>query len=197
MFYKIILFSILNIVVVNAQNNKMNATRKDLETKSKSELVEIALTMIKEKDKTISIDKTAFKISAFKNSKDVIIKFERIVRFISSKNSRTTFEVTVNLVTNESIPFDNAFFGLLYQPSEYDLNAIGFVKKHFGDFSPEFIHTITETEEEYTIERTNEYSFGSYILSKKTGAIISNLETSYLPAPEPDFPEEDPIIELF
>ena len=71
------------------------------------------------------------------------------------------------------------------------------MKKHFGNFSPEFIHTITETENEYTIESANEASYGIYILIKKTGEIIEPLEASYLPAPEPDFPEKDPLIEVF
>ena len=193
--YTFILISLLNY----AQNNKMNATRKDLETKSKAALVENALQIIKEKHPAFEINKEDYIISAFKNSKDVIVKLDRIVRFISEqdKNTKISYDIEVNLVSKQSIPFDDSFFGKLYKPSEYDLKAIAFVKKHFGNFSPEFIHTITETENEYTIESANDTSYGIYTLIKKTGEIIEPLETSYLPAPKPNFPEEDPLIEIF
>lgn len=189
---------ILFTLTSNAQKN-MNYNRKDLETKSKSELIEMALDLLKEKKQSNYIDIADYSISTFKNSKEVIVQFERIIKFISEqdKNTKISYDINVNLLSKQCIPFDDSFFGELYKPSEYDLKAFAFVKKHFGNLSSEFTHTISETEEEYTIERTNEYSFGSYILSKKTGAIISKLETSYLPSPKPNFPNEDPLIEVF
>lgn len=197
-YCKILLLSLYTLSFLNAQNNPKNFKMIELDTKNKSELVKIALNTIKEKYPTITINKADYKTTAFKNSKEVIITFERIVKFISEqdKNKKIAYDINVNLASKQCIPFDDSFFGELYKPSEYDLKAFAFVKKHFGNLSSEFTHTISETEEEYTIERTNEYSFGSYILSKKTGEVISKLETSYLPSPKPDFPDEDPLIEV-
>lgn len=190
-------YTFILITLLSYAQKTMNFTLKELKTKKKSELVELVFNLAKEKNPTFKINKADYKISAYKNSKEVIVKFERMVRFISTKNERATFEVTVNLVTKQSVPYSSSLLGQLYQPSAYDLKAIAFVKKHFGNFSPEFIHTITETENEYTIESANDTSYGIYTLIKKTGKIIEPLEASYLPAPEPNFPEEDPLIEIF
>ncbi|VXB20366.1 conserved hypothetical protein [Flavobacterium sp. 9AF] len=190
-------YTFILIMLLSYAQKTMNFTLKELEIKNKSELVELVFNLAKEKNPTFKINKADYKISAYKNSKEVIVKFERIVRFISSKKESAIFEITVNLVTKQSVSYVSSLLGQLYKPSVYDLKAIAFVKKHFGTFNPDFIHTITETENEYHIERTNAYSFGIYTLNKKTGEVISKLETSYLPTQKPCSDDENSVIEIF
>lgn len=198
MLYKIITVFILTMGLLNAQNKIMNYTLKELETKNKLELVQIAMSLLKEKYPSISVAITAYKISVFKNSQEIFVELKRLVKFIPKRDEskQIAYDLKINLIAKTCIPLDNPFFGSLYEPSNYDLTTITFVNKYFGNFSPEFIHTITETEKGYRIERSNAFSYGIYTLIKATGEVKEPLETSYLPTLEPNLPEKETLIEI-
>jgi len=52
-------------------------------------------------------------------------------------------------------------------------------------FSSDFENTIYEGEEDYFIDLKNKYSYGKYVLNKKTGEQKPAIQASYDPMPTP------------
>ena len=164
-----------------------------LKSKNKKELIEIALEILKEKQPSITIDPDDFEGTAWGNSKEIIVKFRRYIRFIPLYNDpekRFSYDITVNLNTNEISPFDDTFKSEFYIETDEDKKAIEFIKKNFDIFSSDFENTIYEGEEEYSVSRENQYSFGKYAVNKKTGEVKVEIQGSYEPMPKPNMPED-------
>nr|WP_294922237.1 hypothetical protein [uncultured Flavobacterium sp.] len=171
-----------------------------LKSKNKNELVELALEILKEKQPSITIDPDDFEGTAWGNSKEIIVKFRRCIRFIPLYNDpekRFSYDITVNLNTNEISPFDDTFKSEFYIETDEDKKAIEFIKKNFGIFSSDFENTIYEGEEDYYIDCKNKYSFGKYVVNKKTGRGKPEIQTSYEPMLKPNVIEDlDVFIEI-
>lgn len=168
----ILLILILNTITSLAQHTEMEYTMDQLRSKQKQELIEIVLDILKEKQSSLVITSEDFENTAWGNGKEIIVKFRRIIRYIplgTDPEKRFSYDVTVNLNTNEISPFDDWFKSEFYIETKEDQKALAFIKKNFGVFSSNFENTIHEGEEDYCIYRTNSYSFGKYNLNKKTG----------------------------
>jgi len=82
MKYIIILFLLLNITVLNAQK-QMNYTRKELKTKSKVELIEIAKNLLEEKHPEIALNINDFNIKIWSNEYGIVkVIFSRAIRYL-------------------------------------------------------------------------------------------------------------------
>lgn len=182
-----------------AQHTKPN-NMEHLKSKNKYELIKIALEIIKEKQPSVAIDFDDFEGTAWGNRKEIIVKFRRYIRFIPlniDPQKRFSYDIMVNLNTNEISPFDDTFKSEFYIETDEDKKAIEFIKKNFDIFSSDFENTIYEGEEDYYIDRKNKYSFGKYIVNKKTGIGKPEIQASYEPMPKPNVIEDlDILVEI-
>lgn len=183
---------VLNTVICLAQPSK-KYTMENLKSKKKAELLEIVLEILKEKQPSIVIDSDDFESSAWQNSKEIIVKFRRYIRFIpfgANPEKRFSYDININLITKEISPFDDLLKSEFYIETKKDKKAIAFIKKNFGDFSANFENTIYEGEEDYFIDIKNHYSYGKYVLNKKTAEQKTEIQASYEPMPKPKIMED-------
>lgn len=193
------LILILNAITAVAQNNTTQ-TMEELKLKSKQELIQKAFEILKEKQPSLRIDSNDFESSAWGNSAERIVKFRRIIQYIplgTNPEDKISYDVNVNLNTNEISPFDDTFKSEFYVETEEDKKALVFIKKHFGPLSSDFENIIYEGEEDYFINSDSEQSFGRYVLNKKTGLQGASIQSSYESNPKPNSTEDlDPLMEI-
>ena len=165
----------------------MNFSFTDLENKNKTELINFALLILKEKHKKNDIDPNDYLIRAFKNEEEVYLTFKRWIRCIPKNNSnqKVIYEFTIELISTRCLPLDSLSIKDFYQPSKSDIKTIGFIKKYFGNLNPAFLHSIYETDNQFILERVNTYSFGRYIIDKVTKQTSVDMETSFAPEIRP------------
>lgn len=72
--------------------------------------------------------------------------------------------------------------------------AIAFIKKNFGGFSTGFENTIYKGEDDYYIDIKNQYSYGKYVLNKKTGGQKTEIQASYDPMQKTKMMEDPDIL---
>lgn len=160
----------------------------DILLKENQELIQAALDILKEKQPGIHINPDEYTIKVWRGANGVSVDFTRIIRYIpmDKKDSSLYFDVVVNLVNQSTIPFDDTnWYGTFFIPDSKDLEALAFIKKHFGNFTAEFENTIYENEDEFNISCTNEVAFGYYTLNKTTGEQGPVLQGSYEPMIKP------------
>ena len=177
---------VFNVMLAIAQNKKADRNMEELQNRKKEELVQMAFDLIIEQQPNVTFDPRDFEITAWKNSRGVLVKFRRIIKFFPLKpltDKPVDFDITVNLTQNNILPFDNLINTSFYIPTEADLAALAFLKEKFGLFSPSFENVIREGENDYFIDCENEFSFGKYSLNKKTGEHGPALQGSYIPVP--------------
>lgn len=170
--YTFILISLLNY----AQNNPMNYTQKDLETKSKAELVEIALQIIKEKHPEIIVQPSDFDSRVWENEYgDVCVIFRRAIRYVSKEEKPTNYDITVTLISKKITPLDDDKTSF-YEPSKKEEISIAELKKKGllpNEIIPDIEYTITENDDYYLISCFNDL----YHLDRKFSA---DTESPYL-----------------
>ena len=173
--YKVIVFLFLNTILLNAQET-MNFTIEELNTKNKSELVEIALQIIKEKYPEIIVKPSEFDSRVWKNEYNIVtVVFRRVIRYVSKETTFTNYDITVNLISKEITPLDTDKASL-YQPSKKEENSIAELKKKgflSNEILPEIEYTITENDVYYLISCFNDF----HHIDKK---LITNTEHPYL-----------------
>ncbi|MDW5289474.1 hypothetical protein [Formosa sp. PL04] len=132
----------------------MNYTPKDLKTKNKDELIQIAKDLLKEKYPEVILNPNDYEIKVWKtrHSKTEII-FKRAIRYVSNKAEAFDYDITINLDTKEIIPFDNQElpFYVASKEGEQTISALkesGLLPKNN---QPDIEYTITENEEYYLI----------------------------------------------
>lgn len=162
--------------------------------KNDQKVIQQALELLEEKQPGLEINRADFYCKVWRNTHSVAVELTRIVRYIplGSKETDFEFDIVVNLSNKTILPFEDPFSGKFYVPSEKDLEALRFVKEHFGPFSTEFENAVIEEAEEYTISCTNEASFGHYSLNKNTGEGGPAIQGSY--SVPPDSASNDPEI---
>jgi hypothetical protein len=195
----VFLVLILNAITSLAQHTKMEHTMEQLKSKQKQELIVIALHILKEKQPSLVINFENFESTVWGNSKEILVKFRRIIRYVpfgTDPEKRFSYDITVNLNTNEVSPFDDWFQSEFYIETKADQKALAFIKKNFGSFSANFENTIYEGEEDYFIDSNNQYSFGKYKVNKRTGIVKTEIQGSYEPMPKPIIENPDDYSEI-
>ena len=175
------LIFILNTITSLAQYTRKEYTMEQLRSKQKPELIEIALEMLKKKEPSVIIDSDEFESTAWENSKEIIVKFRRYIRFISLKADLLQYyDITVNMITQEILPFDSEYNFTFYIPSEEDTKQLNFIKdKTDLPKQSDSEITITENEEHYWISINSKTSFSKYFINKKTGFKSGEIQNTY------------------
>lgn len=159
----------------------MEYTIEQLKIKPKQELIQIALDILKEKQPSLIIDSDDFESTAWGNSKEILVKFKRYIRFIPLKTEPYQYyNITVNLVTKQILPFESGFNFIFYIPSEEDKKKMDFIKEKAG-FSKQadLDITITENEDNYWISKKSKTAFSKFFINKKTGFKSGVMEGSF------------------
>ncbi|WP_348800585.1 hypothetical protein [Flavobacterium adhaerens] len=172
------------LILTNAfpQSNTMY-TLEELKSKGKDNAIQLALNLIKEKQPSLNISIQDFEIKVLANSKEILVQFRRIIRFVPlqiQKQQHVKYDITVDLIHNTISPFDDIIDSIFYVPTNSDLDAINFLQKKFGKEFSNFEVTILEEENNYLIHLENQHSYGIYTINKITGEKESSLESSYL-----------------
>lgn len=182
-----LLFLLLNMINCPAQNNK-TYNMEQLKSKKKQELVELALEILKEKQPSVTIDHDEFEGTAWANSKEILVKFRRYIRFIPLNTEPFQYyDITVNLITKQILPFESGYNFTFYIPSAEDKKKLNFIKEK-ADFpkQSDFDITITENEDHYWVSKKSKTSFSKFFINKKTGLKSGLMEGSYsVPAAKP------------
>lgn len=179
--FALLLLLVLNTMTALAQN-KTTANMEELKLKSKPELIQIAFEILKEKQPSVVINADDFESSAWGNSKEIIVKFRRYIRFIplnADPKEKISYDVTVNLNTNEISPFDDYFKSEFYIETEEDKKAIAFVKENSIPIPSDFEITISEKLSSYWINRNSKTTFCHFFIEKKTGVKSGVMEGSF------------------
>jgi hypothetical protein len=187
MHYLIIttLIIFLNVLSVNAQQLSEMKNREELSLKNKQELIETALEILKEKQPLIVIDLTEYEASAWKNSKEIIVKFRRYIKFIPLNAAPFQYyDLTVNLNTKQILPFESGYNYSFYIPSPEDQKKLDFIKEKVDlSNTSNFDIIITENENHYWISKKSKTSFSKFFIEKETGLKSGLLEGSYTVSP--------------
>lgn len=172
----------------------------EISQKTKKEIIKMAVALLKEKHPSLLLNFDDYESTVLGDSKNTLVEFKRIIRYIpfgTHHEKRFSYDIAVNLNTSEISPFDDHFKSEFYIETNEDKNAIEFVKKNFGGFSSGFENTIYEGEEDYFIDLKNQYSFGKYVVNKKTGEQKTEIQASYDPMQKPETIEDlDVFIEI-
>ncbi|MBZ4044180.1 hypothetical protein [Flavobacterium hibisci] len=163
---------------------------EELKAKSKTEIIELALEILKQKQPSLVIDADDFESTAWQNSKETIVKFRRYFRF-SPLNAEQNqyYDISVNLITKQVFPFDSMFNFTFYIPTEDDKKKLDFIKsKTYLPKQPEKNITITENEDHYWISNSTKNSLIKFFINKKTGFKSVFLQGTYsVPQVKPVF----------
>lgn len=161
----------------------------EVNTISKNAIISLAKEVLKKKHPSLNVNFDDYKISILGDSKNTIVEFRKIIKYIPlalNSEKSISYDLKVNLNTNEISPFDDVFDSEFYVETPEDKKALRYIKNHFSPLSSSFENTIEEKEEEYLISIDNEYSFGRYVLDKKTGKHRVEIEGSMEPMPKFD-----------
>ncbi|WP_299248981.1 hypothetical protein [uncultured Cytophaga sp.] len=149
--------------------------------KTKQELIQMAVDILTEKQPSLVIDWDAFEYTAWKNSKELLVTFRRYIRFIAlNAQPQHYYDITVNLVTKQILPFESGYTCTFYVPTETDKKKLDFIKS-ISDLPSQSTSdiTITENEDHYWISETNKIGFRKFFIDKKTGFKSGVMEGSY------------------
>lgn len=161
----------------------------ELLSKENEELIQLALALVNERHPFIDLNTEEYHCKVWRGMNGIAVDFTRIIRYVPLGKNDQDFEydIIVNLTQKFIMPFEKPILNRkFFIPSDEDLKAIVFIKKHFGVFSPHFENIITEEAEEYKISCTNDSSYGYYTVNKKTGKQGGALQGSYIPMQKPD-----------
>ena len=149
---KVILFSLLNIMSLNAQ--KSTNTMEDNKALSKDELIKTAKKLLKQKYPEINLNFNDFDTRAWKNDRGFnVVIFNRKIRYITDQTDQISYNVTINIDRKEIMPFDNPDITFYTSSKKAEktikqLKTKGFLPKNSH---PDIEYTITENENYYLI----------------------------------------------
>lgn len=167
--------------------------------KTKKAIIEMGITLLKEKNPSLKFNFNDYENNVLGDSKNMLVEFKRIIRYVpfgTDPEKRFSYDITINLNTNEVSPFDDYFKSEFYIETPKDKKAIAFIKKNFGGFSANFENTIYEGEEDYFIDSKNQSSFGKYTVNKRTGIVKTEIQASYESMPKPIIENPDGYSEI-
>lgn len=185
---KTLLLFLFNVFLMNAQKPSAMTNRQELDRKNKAQLIKLGMEILKEKQPSIVINPDDFEGTAWGNSKEIIVKFRRYIRFIPlNTNPFQYYDITVNLITKQVLPFECGYNFTFYTPTEEDKKKLDFIKEK-ADFHKEsdFDITITENKDNYWVSKRSKTSFSKFFINKETGFTSGLMEGSYsVPAVKP------------
>ncbi|MDW5290814.1 hypothetical protein [Formosa sp. PL04] len=174
--------------------------------KTKPQLIAQANTIIASKYPDFTYDLKAYEITTWANSKQVVVKYRRLIRYTplgkqeGLLGSTLDYDFEVDL-TNQTTSFDTWGMDNFYIPTAEEQVKIDFVIEAFGLPHPHFYTNIIEESETYRINLEKESSFAYYVIDKTTGLECDGaIHGNYEPMPEdlfdnaPKFP--DPLVEI-
>lgn len=172
-----LIFSICNSFSQHTKTYNM----ENLKSKSKLELIEIAFEILKEKQPSLVINPGDFESTTWGNSKEIIVKFRRYIRFVSiNSNPYQQYDISINLITKQILPIDSIFDFAFYKPTEEDKKKVDFVNKKTNfQKQPNSEITITENEDHYWISNNSKTSLSKFFISKETGFKSGLIEGAY------------------
>lgn len=152
-----------------------------LKSNSKEQLIQLALEILKDQQPSVIINPDDFEASAWGNSKEILVKFRRYIRFIPlNAEPFQYYDITVNLITNQILPFESGYNFTFYTPTEADKKKLDFIKSK-TDFPKESNAeiTITENEDHYWISKKSKTSLSRFFINKETGFKSGVMEGSF------------------
>ncbi|WP_163398805.1 hypothetical protein [Flavobacterium fluviatile] len=159
-----------------------------LKSNSKEQLIQLALEILKNQQPSVIINPDDFEATAWGNSKEILVKFRRYIRFIPlNAEPFQYYDITVNLITNQILPFESGYNFTFNTPTEADKKKLDFIKSK-TDFPKESNAeiTITENEDHYWISKKSKTSFSKFFINKETGFKSGVMEGSFsAPAARP------------
>lgn len=197
----IVLIFIMQISLSYSQSNEMNQIVETLKNQGKKALILEAQKLVGDSYPKLLIDTTQFSIEVWANSRTVMVKFKRIIRYVplGKEESNFIYDFSVDLVKARVLPFKNFGVDRFYFPTEQDQKNIEFVIEKFGLPHVGFINTILEMDTTFLIALENDVAFGRYYIDKITGLeAMPPLQGSYapMPFPENEVQVDDPFIEI-
>ncbi|UII34633.1 hypothetical protein LVD17_12525 [Fulvivirga ulvae] len=166
----------------------------------KQALIQMAWDLIMDKQLDFRIFPEDYEASVWVNSKDVQVKFRRLMRYIP-ESSYLEYDISVALLGKKVSPFDDWFYqNNFFVPDKEQQQTISYLKKLLGLPYSYMNHEISEDDENYYVNTNSETAFRHYIVNKKSGEPSEPLEGTYvvLPQPFPDceFDEENQWVEI-
>src|SRR5690606_3499901 len=180
-----ILLIVFNSSLAFSQKPMENSVEK-LKSFGKDSLINLALITLKEKKLPAEISPEDYEITVWANMTEVLVKFRRLIKFVPLNHEISDFEynLVVNITTHKGSPFDDWFnINGYYYPSKEEKEKIKFVKKAYGLPHNGFENIVHEYEDLYKISLDNKVAYGRYSINKKTGAVSTETQGSYMPEP--------------
>lgn len=185
-----------------AQSNAMNDKPPMIKLEQdKKQLIDQANEIINSKCPEFIYDPVKYDITVWANSKKVIIKYRRIIRFtpLGREDDHLRYDFEVDLSKDDTSPFDAWGMDRFYIPTAEEQEKINFVINSSGMPRLGFNNRIIEGADMYSICIDNEVAFGKYFIDKTTGKeCMGSIEGSY--AAMPDIPDltidSDPLLEI-
>lgn len=176
----VLLLLILNSINAVAQNKTMQ-NMEELKIKTKQELIEIAVAILKEKQPSLIINPDDFEISVFETPQDILVDCKRKITFIPMENRITAdyqYDISVMIlakcisksylsgVKHSKNSVEDSSFVL----SDEDLKIIEIAKKESNRNDKSEQIYIVEQENDYTIIHFTDFFRSDQIIEKKTFA---------------------------
>ena len=173
------LIFIMNTISSLAQHSKNEKTMENLRLKSKKELVELALEILKEKQPSAVINADDFEVSVLRNDQDVLVEWQRKVTFIPLKNRFNgiyQYDIMVSLRTNciskshySDLQSNNYFEpDSLFSLTNDDNKIIEIAKKVYDDSTEKGQIYVLEKEKNYEIIQLTQSFRSSQLIEKGT-----------------------------
>jgi hypothetical protein len=154
--YISILVTLLITSALNAQKD-MNYTSEELKIKSKEELILLSQNLLKEKYPEIILNLNDFDIAVWRSEfGEAKVVYRRKIRYVANETKgleNINYDITINLLSNEIIPFDQGS-SVFYTSSEKADKTIATLKEKgflLKCKQADVEYTISENEEHYLI----------------------------------------------
>lgn len=154
-----------------------------LKRQGKASLVGQAFDILKANQPALEINADDYDITVWANSKEVIVKFRRLIRYVRDSGN-WYYDITVNLTTQKVSPWDDILFkDNFFIPTKAEQQVIDHLKEVTLLPYPHMESSISEGDENYYINCTSKTSFRHYFINKATGEESGILEGSYAVLP--------------
>lgn len=180
----------LTISFAFSQKKQMENNVEELKSLSEGSLINLALTVLKEKNLLHKIYIEDYKFTTLVNENEVLVKLNHFVKyvFLGTENCHYIYDISIDMITKKVFPFDspsgkNAFFEF----NETQKKQIDFLKKATVLPYPDFENEVVETKNTFEIHITNETSIAIVSIDKVTGKQLSELNGHFSTTPPLDF----------
>ena len=170
-----------------------------IKSQGKGTIIAMAYDLLAAKQPALKIDPNDYEVTVWANSTEIQVRFRRLIRYVS-KDQWAEYDITVNLIRNEILPFDDWFRkDKFFEPDDAQQQVIAYLKELLNLPYPHMENNISEDEENYYVDLTSKTAFSHQIISKATGERLAPLEGTYAVMPDtipPSYVEADPMVEI-